>query len=106
MGEKFRVVDPRGILVTCSEDRWESHVIVDRPWMDDPSWVRRVCRAIEHPTFICTDADFVNRETYYQKNTVNRNFVKVVVQCESGIRNVVTAFVTDGTKKREKHIWP
>jgi hypothetical protein len=99
------VVDPIGRNVTCTEECWEKHILHQRPFMK--SWEGRVAMAIQLPTIIASDADYSNREVYYQINTKKNKYIKVVAEKTNDpkILHVITAHPADSIKEGEMTIW-
>lgn len=100
----FNVVDPRGKSVSCSEEYWKKHIVGARFWMD--GWQDKVSAAVQSPDAIFRDADYSDRECYYQLDKNKRKYMKVVVgfdKKDDGI--IITAFPTDSIKIGENLIW-
>lgn len=101
----FKTTDPRGLTVTCSEERWQAHVLDQRPWM--AGWESLVQKAIENPTLgIFKDAQFPNRDVYYYIPSPRTRYLKVIVQFDGDEGVVVTAIPTNSPKDGEVWIWP
>ena len=104
MAELFNVVDPRGKTVSCSEECWQKHIVGARFWMKDSQAI--VIGAVKSPDAILSDADFSERECYYQIDKKKRKYMKVVVLFDKDNKgSVITAFPADSIKEGEVLIW-
>lgn len=67
-------------------------------------------QAVENPTIIVADEKNDMREIYYARGVVewagSSMFLKVVAECVSDHSVVITAYVTDRPKPKERVIWP
>ena len=91
MAVLFKVIDPRGKSVLCTEEYWKKHIIGARYWME--GWQDKVSATIEFPGAIFQDADYSNRECYYQIDKNRRKYMKVVVSFGNDDQGmVITAF--------------
>jgi len=101
----FEAVDPRGWQVTCTEDCWQRHVLVRRPWM--LGWEPRVKKAIEKPRYgIYRSSKHPERQIYYLRLDRHRHLRVVVRFPKEGPGEVVTAYTTDYLTPGEVLIWP
>ena len=105
MANIFEVTDPRGYVVVCSEEIWNSHILANRPFMT--GWEEEVKAAIQSPSFgVYQDANRQERQIYYRRHTGKQRYMKVVVAFfEKDSGSVVTAFPTASMKAGEKLIW-
>jgi hypothetical protein len=103
---QFRVVDPRGWTITCTQEQWQAHVVARHPIMAGREGEARAC--IEHPNEgIFQDARRVSRQVYYRLRDDGRLYTKVVIEIVGDKQaRVVTAFPTSAGKKGETQIWP
>lgn len=96
---KFAVNNPMGVTVSCSNYRWESHVLDEHPIMEHN--VDAVKDTIKNPDTIYKSDQNEEREVYFKQSsfsTYNAK-TKVIVEYSAGKRNpdseigtVVTAF--------------
>ena len=102
----FKIEDPRGRTVICTERCWYEHVLARRSWMT--GWENEVIETIQNPSYgIYQDPHFDNRCIYYRRQTSKARYLKVVVEVhEHNPDRVITAFVTDSMKRGEAWIWP
>lgn len=101
----FEATDPRGRIVICSREYWESHILLQRPFME--GWENEAKKAIEKPSLgIYADAHIANREVYYLKRKSGVDLLKVVVDFTEETGIVVTAHPRNTPKPGEKMIWP
>lgn len=105
----FEAQDPRGRVVRCSRERWEAHILSQRPWM--AGWEEDVIAAIRRPHIgIYRDRDSADRQIYYrrQDRKGRARYLKVIVEFrgngDEGV--VISAFPVDSPKPGEKLIWP
>ena len=103
MAEKFKVTDPRGREITCSDECWDGHVVKAKPRMAHQEGT--VKGALEEPDGIAQDVDFRDRQCYYKLLPHKKCYMKVVVELENDHGKVITAFLADSPKRGEKFIW-
>lgn len=100
-------VDVLGRQVTMTENRWLSHILWQRSWMD--GWESAVELVVTEPDRIHFDKDFPERECYYRRGTPfnpQRDF-KVVVEFDSdGNGTIITAYPARKASPGELHKWP
>lgn len=100
----FETTDPRGFKVFCTEDCWNSHILVARPFMK--GWEQVVREAIEQPSIgIFRDVQHPDRHIFYRIQQGNTRYIKAVVKFNDNSGTVITAFPTDSCKSGEKLIW-
>lgn len=104
MAVLFQTKDPQERTIVCTEERWNDHVLSQRPWME--FWVDDVKLAVEKPIYICSAADNDKREVFYYIPAPTSKYLRVVVQFDSDQGEVITAYPTDSGKPGEKMIWP
>lgn len=106
MKRRFRVTDPRGIIIHCTNETWEEHVLVNHPDMTGKE--NEVIEALRNPFMIFADAEKPKeRNIYYLLRTSMVKYIRVVVRLigeKSG--EMVTAYQADSGKENEKMIWP
>ncbi len=111
MSMLFRVRDPRGITITCSEGTWTKHICAHHP--DTKAWEAYVRQTIREPDFICADTTNPDVETYYLYDVLpgkyRRIYLKVVVEFSTRrgqrIGRVLTAFPAKNMKTGEDLLW-
>jgi hypothetical protein len=104
MSNVFETDDPRGLHIFCTDDRWQNHILVARPWMR--GWEADVREALLHPKWICSDADFDDRNNYYYFPGKKGRYLKVVIRLRSKLLGeVVTAYPSDSGKAGERILW-
>ena len=102
MPNKFEVLDHKGRLITCTDERWQ-HIISNRHFMS--TYVAKVKSALEKPTCRRRDADYPNREVFYRLYKTKKQFMKVVVEFDGDAGRVITAHPASSYKKGEIELW-
>ncbi len=112
MGEVLRCVDYRQEIM-LTEQCWQDHILVQHPELE--GYESAVEHALTAPEFVNNDATHPNRESHYCRSPLPANYVgvyvKVVVEygaadahsCYDG--EVVTAYLVDRPKPRERRKW-
>lgn len=94
--------DPRGIRIYCEKRTWEEHIVARKPTMLGIE--KEVENALRQPTAVLKDADFDDRECYYQ--LCGKRYLKVVTKIIAPKeRAVITAFFVDAPKSKETLLW-
>lgn len=102
MPEIFRVIDPRGNTIVCTDKVWSEHILANRPWMK--GWEKKIIAVLTNPFAIYDDG---NAQVYYKRHTnPSYYYIKVVVKFNGKSGNVITAYPCDHGKSGEKLIWP
>jgi hypothetical protein len=101
----FKVIDPRGNTITCSNEQWQYHVIQNKPFMQP--YLAEVKSTLQNPDFICQDAEHQKRQCYYARKIRAKLYIKVIVDFKTDKdAELITAFLADNGKKGEIVIWP
>ena len=108
MPDHIKCVDPRGIIVYCTQEVWHQKILEDHGDMADSEYFVR--RTIEQPfdNEIRQDANFPDRNVYYGLFENSMSYTKVVVVLEeAGTRGrLISAYHDSGAKRRhERVIW-
>ena len=105
MTNLFETRDPRGLLVICTLEVWESHIVWQHPFMEGRE--AEVQQAIEHPSLgIFADAHREQRDVYYLRRASGVDLLKVVVDFSEETGVVVSAHPRNTPKPGEKMKWP
>ena len=100
----FEVTDPRAIIITCSQEQWEEHVLQHKPFMS--RYLESVKETLRNPDFISQDVLHKKRNCYYSRK-FKRAYIKVIVALKSNQKaELITAYIDDGGKKGEELLWP
>jgi hypothetical protein len=101
----FTVVDPRGITISCSEQQWQEHVLLNHPFMEKR--LDDVINTLQRPFLIFADSLKPDTNCYYQMHVKNNRYMKVIVVLRTKQKaELITAYPTDSGKKGETLIWP
>src|SRR5688572_26058488 len=94
----LEVTDPRGRAIHCTDEQWQNHVLGRHSELTGKE--QEVSQAVQSPLFICTDADFADREVYFYRKINQTLYLKVVVRFaeDSDVVYVVTPFYADSGK--------
>jgi hypothetical protein len=106
MANIIEATDPRGRVIQCTSEQWQNHVIGKHSELTGRE--EDVSQAVQSPLYICSDADFADREVYYSRKIGRTLYLKVIVRFKEGnaVGQIITAFYTDGGKSGEQMIWP
>jgi hypothetical protein len=107
MSVHFKVTDPRGRIVTCTDEIWNWH-ICNRP-ADMEGSEEAVKVAIQKPQhgLIYRDVDEANRDIFYHLPSGKKHYIKVIVKYDARLRGqVISAFRTSAPRSGELIIWP
>jgi len=111
MGMLFSVTDPRGIIVTCDQSRWNRHICRTHPEVRD--WKTLVQEAIQKPRFISASKIRRDTEVYYLDDILpdkySKCWLRVLVRFQGRGQKrkgcVATAHAVRRLDKEEKAIW-
>ena len=105
MADHFIDEDIFGRTISCSDERWFGHVLVDHPEMS--GFEEKVISAIRTPLWIAEDKTSIFREVFYNRFSGDLYYTRVVVEflvAEFG--EVKTAFLSTSGKSGERIKWP
>ncbi len=101
---KFSVYNYKGCTVSCSKERWETHIAQHHKIMDNN--IAAVKDTIKDPDSVYESTEYPNREVYFKSSTFSsyKDFkTKVIVEYSPGVKNpdtvvgsVVTTFPVKG----------
>jgi hypothetical protein len=94
MGDIFTVVDPRGVIVTCSLAQWENHIIASHPALDGAE--KEVESAVASPDIIFQSESHQSRDVYFKSSGSEQ--MKVIVEVSGNLGEVITAFLREDVK--------
>lgn len=105
----YEMYDPEGRLIVLNDRLWHSEIQRDHPVLTGQ--FDAVQSTIESPDVICEDADYPERDCYYQQGAIPqypRYWLKIVVAParevpEAG--HILTAFIVDAIKGSETVRW-
>jgi hypothetical protein len=94
MGDIFTVVDPRGVIVTCSRAQWEDHIVASHPALEDAE--KEVEAAVTSPDIIFQSESHQSRDVYFKGSGGEQ--MKVIVEVSQNLGEVITAFWSESVK--------
>jgi len=106
MANFFEVTDPRGYLISCTEERWFGQILVEYPEMEDAKAL--VIEAIRNPrnSVIYWVRDFPDHHIYYTIHLSGTYYVKAVVGFSTKVHGqLITAFMPDSLRRGETPLW-
>ena len=93
MEQKFSIQDPRGVTISCSEERWEGHIVSGHPIMKNN--LNAVVEALSDPDKIFSSIESVDSEIYFKKSETptygERFYTKVVTTYTGGSTSEVVS---------------
>lgn len=104
--EHFITKDPRGFIVSCSEDCWKDHLIT-HPEIE--GYENEAIKAIENPRhgYIFRSKHSLDRDIYYRKIPGRLVEIEVIVQFDAkNIGTVKSVHFILNRQKGELPIWP
>lgn len=108
----FRCKDRDGVLISCSNEVWQTHIIDEHPEMIGcETYVKA---SIEQPYQICQDTTHIDRKVIYKPfilpKPYHTYYLRIVIEYKEklfrGIRGyVVTAYPCTSRKTGEVVLW-
>lgn len=101
MGDtKFAVTNYNGVTVSCTNDQWDTHIVVGHGIMEKN--VKAVKDTIKNPDIVYQSDQNENREVYFRQSPYSTYSIhtKVVVEYGKGVKN------PDNTVGEVVSAWP
>lgn len=102
-GDLFTVIDPRGVIVTCSRSQWICHISDSHPEVE--SAVKVIESTIVAPDYIYESEQYKSRDVYFKSSGTEQTDkdtdteqMKVIVEVSGNLGEVITAFWSGGVK--------